>query len=369
MKILVIALCAMIIFASALFVFASLTSEFGGEKSDSELFYDQMDVAKVQAIIEVENDDYSVSLGERFTVRYRLQYVKNFIGSLRFESAFEFIDFAPFETDGEANIYHRKVGTYNDGENNIEIFEYTYEVKIFLVNGLVSEVYPLPSVRVDYVLKLGEGAGKSIDISGSQPMNVTRNVTNPELAELKDIKNSFDSNKDNIKNLFTNSARLLRVALFVFVALWVIDALRTHKNKEIEISAEVVLFSKFSRFKNQSWLYSAPAVQRLKELRALSMQMAHTFNKVTPLEFYSKFAVGQLWSLFNLTDSPKAEAEIKYSDVETAFEIIEKLLLLPKERTSIKRRVVRFAFVIPAKKLVQAAKFIGENIRTKKGGK
>ena len=362
-KLLWTAIASIIAVAIATFIFALFTHGFSEESSiETDMFFDESEFHAIQGIIEVENNDFSHPLGERFTVRYRIQYAKELVNP-NFDTAFKFIEFQALEVEGEPKISHRKVGTYQVGvaNNYRDIYEYTYEVEVFFLNALVDNVYELPPVKIDFVYT--EGTIQTyIRVFNETSIYVTRNVTDPSVAEYKDLKQSFGSNENTIKRLFSISGWLFRVAAAFLVALLIFG---NRKKVADKVTLEKNLIDKFNKFRSVEWVTSAPAVSRMRELRALALEMAYVFNTIEPLEFYSKFAVGELRGLFNLVDSPKDE--ISHSDVETAFKATEQLLSLPQKRVSKARKVFKAMFV-PIKKLVQFVKFIWKKVR-KKGGK
>ena len=89
--------------ASIMFVFALLTPSFGDESKENK---DEISLTAwpfIAARVEIENNDYSHSLGERFTVRYVVQYNSRHVDP-DLDTAFNSMVFTPFELEGKATI-------------------------------------------------------------------------------------------------------------------------------------------------------------------------------------------------------------------------------------------------------------------------
>jgi len=297
------------------------------EVENPAIFLHDKTCSGIEGRVEIENDDYSHSLGERFTVRYRIQYVKDTV-TPNFENVFNFVNFEPFEIEGEPKISHERVSSSHvRGDTQVEIFEYVYEVKLFLVTGLVSKLYELPFAKVDYVSTSsfgGSNTGGSIYLRPLMSINITRNVTEPESAIYADLKNAVKNNNPTIKELFLNAGRLLNIATLLFVAWWVLGYKKKKVSEKVALDQELLV--RLGRFEDSTWLKSDSAVNRMRELAAIALRAAYVFNKIQPVDFYDKFADGELGRLFDLVEGPSAEAVVTTLDVLSACALVREKL-------------------------------------------
>ncbi|OGZ58466.1 MAG: hypothetical protein A2728_03000 [Candidatus Spechtbacteria bacterium RIFCSPHIGHO2_01_FULL_38_11] len=314
--------------ASIIFISAFLTPSFGDESKENK---DEIYLTAwpfIAARVEIENNDYSHSLGERFTVRYVVQYSSSHV-NLDLDTAFNSIVFAPFELEGRPTILHRKIGRLPNNEG-ADVWEYVFEVKLFIVNGLVDRVYYLPQTSVDYIA-LDNVASGLIEVKNDWPVNITRNVTDIDVAELRNVKGPVKDNTSSISDKFGYAGVLFVVALIFLSMLWIYGPKFSQKKKTS--TQEMSLAEKLNRFKDEIWLRKDSAKNRMIALQNLTLEIARVFRNISTASFFELFATGELGELFNKAFSHSADEDVSYEDVDAALDKVFAKTLDIKEFT------------------------------------
>ena len=213
-------------------LFALFVPSFGNtEKGQEKLLLDEKRASNfIDYRIEVSNisgeDNTAHKLGERFRVRYVIQYREDIVRP-NFDEAFASISFAPFELMDEAKTSQRIVDTWEKESGDVNVVEYVYEVNLAVFDALVEDKYYLPSMELDY-LSINTGIINVLNLAYSHPLHIA------------DFYGGETDGVDFIsaKNVFHDNGpvkeRLFKYASYIFVISAIMYLLFGWRDKRLE---------------------------------------------------------------------------------------------------------------------------------------
>lgn len=323
---------AVLAIASLVFGFSIPVFRDDSRSTDEKTFLN--DVAPTSYIdyrIEIDGVNHTNSLGnstahflgERFVVRYIIQYREGFVKP-DFDGAFNSTFFDSFEITKQPKVSDQEVYSRTQRRTTIRIREYVYELELAIFKGLVEDIYYLPSVELDYVFvgnTIVTGDVGFLTMSYPHPLHVadfyggeTENVA------LLPTRGAFENNQTT-KNNFHNFAAILFGSLALGFLVFGFRDKESHKKMLEKFSSEQKLSDDFRRFANKNWLSQKSANIRMRELESLAITMLKKFKDLEVLDFYRDTVSKELYDLF-ASAWFSDQSTVSYEDVGKAFTIL-----------------------------------------------